>query len=248
MKDNLKIVVISDFDGTITNQDSLTILLDHFVSEDWRNFEDKYEKREITGREALEKEMELLTISIDKAEEFLLERVELDEEFLSFSSWARENDIPIEIVSCNFHQLIYAQLEKYNLGYLPVKSNSLFEKDGTLHVKPGNPMHPECKDCHHCKVLTVREYRKKGFYTIYCGDGLTDRCAAWEADYLFAKSRLQKWMNKHDYPYEYLKDYGVVSDYVKKVISGEISPESNFRKQKRVEQKNPFENTVRNKE
>ncbi|MBN2135919.1 MAG: MtnX-like HAD-IB family phosphatase [Acidobacteria bacterium] len=235
-----KIALISDFDGTLTTADSLELLLDEFVDEDWTEYERMYEKGEITGSEALEREIALLNISIKETIEFLQDKIALVNDFEELYKYCTDNEIPFRVVSCNFEQIIRPLLSRNGYREIPLLSNRLVEKDGKLYISPGEPAHPECRDCHHCKMLTVKKLRREGYFTVYLGDGHTDRCAAWEADVVFAKSRLQRAFEKDGLKFYELESIGSVISFLHNTVDGGLEIASFYKEDDRDEKQNPF--------
>jgi 2-hydroxy-3-keto-5-methylthiopentenyl-1-phosphate phosphatase len=234
------IAVISDFDGTITECDSLTLLLNRFGPSDWEQYEDQYEAGDIKGSEALEKEMSLLNLDISEAADIVLKEIVIREDFPHFVKFCNENEIPLTIVSCNFRQLIGAILRKHGLEHIPFRSNELVEDGGRIMIKSGSHPHPECRECHECKALTVKEFREKGFFTIYLGDGLTDRCPAWEADMVFARGRLKSSLDKDGIENDRLDGFKELIEFIEKMKLGELKIHSTREKDRREKRKNPY--------
>jgi HAD superfamily phosphoserine phosphatase-like hydrolase len=234
------IAIISDFDGTITERDSLTLLLNRFGPSDWERYEDLYEAGDIRGSEALEKEMSLLNLGIADAAEIVLREIVIREDFPRFAKFCNESLIPLIIVSCNFRQLIGAILQKHGLEHIPFRSNELVEDGGRIMIKSGSHPHPECRECHECKALTVIEFRESGFFTIYLGDGLTDRCPAWEADMVFARGRLKRSLDQNGIENGKLDGFRDLIELIGKMTRGEIGIQSAREKDQRENRKNPF--------
>jgi 2-hydroxy-3-keto-5-methylthiopentenyl-1-phosphate phosphatase len=234
------IAVISDFDGTITERDSLALLMNRYGPSDWERYEELYEAGDIRGSEALEKEMSLLNLNPAEATEIVLKEIEVRKDFAQFAKFCDESRIPLTIVSCNFRQLISAILQKHGLERIPFRSNELVEDGGKIKIVPGTRRHPECSECHECKALTVIEFRENGFFTIYLGDGLTDRCPAWEADMVFALGRLKNSLDKNGIENEKLDGFKDLSELIGRMMRGEIEFRSVRETDRREGRKNPF--------
>jgi len=235
-----KPAIISDFDGTITEQDSLTWLLNVHGPTDWEKYEDQYEQGKITGAEALENEISLLDIDLIDAIALIRYQIKIRKGFPEFIKWCRSADIPFVIVSCNFKQFITPILEKYDLADVEVFSNELEEVDGRLRISGGKPKHPECDICHNCKALVVKQYKDQGYFTIYIGDGLTDRCAAWEADSVFAHSRLAEHLDLQKLENLPMDGFVAMQNYLDEIMNSDNPPESFYKMDKRDKKKNPF--------
>lgn len=184
-------VVFSDFDGTISKQDSLKSLLVEFGGEAWKATEAKMLQREISERDALSMCFEGFSISPAQAYDWVLENVELDEGFLSFVSWCRDHDYPLVVLSGGFKEFVEAVFEREGVKGLPVFANSLdlSSEEWKIKEKQGPRL---CSLFSHCKCSSLM--KDSGAYpSVYIGDGLTDSCVAERADLVFAKS----WLKKH---------------------------------------------------
>jgi 2-hydroxy-3-keto-5-methylthiopentenyl-1-phosphate phosphatase len=234
------IAVISDFDGTITENDSLALLMNRYGPSGWERYEELYEAGDIRGSEALEKEMSLLNLNLAEATEIVLKEIEVRKYFAQFAKFCDESEIPLTIVSCNFRQLISAILQTHGLERIPFRSNELVEDGDKIKIVPGTRRHPECSECHECKALTVIEFRENGFFTIYLGDGLTDRCPAWEADMVFACGRLKNSLDKNGIENGKLDGFKDLTEFIGKMLHGEIGVQSAREKDQRGNRKNPF--------
>lgn len=234
------LAIISDFDGTITERDSLNLLLNRFGPPDWEKYEDSYEAGTLRGSEALEKEMSLLKIDLERATAIVLDEIKVREDFPGFVRFCKENSIPLTIVSCNFERLIKSILSKHNFADIPLRSNEIISENGKYKIVAGKPSHPECRECHHCKALTVREFRNKGYFTIYLGDGLTDRCPAWEADITFARGRLKRSLDKIGMENRELDGFANLMLVISSMLKGEIPIQSSFDNDYRESKDNPF--------
>jgi 2,3-diketo-5-methylthio-1-phosphopentane phosphatase len=235
-----KPAIITDFDGTITEMDSLRLLLETFGPPDWEEFEEEYARGNITATEALENEMQMLELSIEKVIGFTRNNISIDSTFIPFVDWCREENIPLTIVSSNFESIIKSILYTFGLKDLNVQSNNISEREGVLYIIPGELKNPECKACHLCKTLAVREFRKKGYTTIYIGDGLTDRCPAWESDIIFARSKLRAALTRLKINHLELINFSQVKKQIQAWIKAGTLSSFFTNNAYRKEEKNPF--------
>jgi 2-hydroxy-3-keto-5-methylthiopentenyl-1-phosphate phosphatase len=75
-----------------------------------------------------------------------------------------------------------------------------------------------CDKCGTCKKAQLLELGKKGYTTVYIGDGISDRCPAREADVLFARDGLLEYCRREGlqcFPYD---DFGDVLSVLKKLF------------------------------
>ena len=183
------LAVLSDFDGTITTVDTLKFLLDNFGASNWMDIEDKVKDGIMPEREALQAEFSTLNVSWDKAIEAILENIEIDPGFKSFINMVRRADLDFVILSGGVSEIIDPILMREDLDWIEVRANNVEVSGRNWKLIPSN--RPRIKlNCNHCKSYSLQEMKNMGIYTIFIGDGLTDRCPAESADLVFAKHEL----------------------------------------------------------
>ena len=74
----MSIQVFTDFDGTITEKDSLVFLLDEYVGSGWLEIERRVEDGSLPEMEGLRQEVALLTIPYEEARRRLLDELPFD--------------------------------------------------------------------------------------------------------------------------------------------------------------------------
>jgi 2,3-diketo-5-methylthio-1-phosphopentane phosphatase len=190
---NPHLIIFTDFDGTITKIDSLNMVLDEFSVSDWRSIEDRVTMHEISEKEALQAEFDLVKVPLRKALELLKKNAVIDLTFIPFIEWCKSNNIELIILSGGFKVFIETIFTKFGINDLKVYSNSLNVDNNTWKVV--QPDLPKINNlCNHCKTHHLVKARERGYKTIYIGDGNTDRCPAENADIVFAKNSLAQYL------------------------------------------------------
>ncbi|MDP6418573.1 MAG: MtnX-like HAD-IB family phosphatase [Candidatus Krumholzibacteria bacterium] len=186
----MRVQVYTDFDGTVSEKDTLVHLLDKYHGAGWLEIERRVEDGSLSEMEGLQEEIALLDLPFQTALESVLEEVALDSAFVKFAHYCKERDWPLGILSGGLRPLILPMLEKAGIPELPLHCNDLgFLEDGRWKVLPAES--PRIRGlCNHCKSWWLQESRLP---LIYIGDGTTDRCPAERADLLFAKGGLARW-------------------------------------------------------
>lgn len=196
---NKELVVLTDFDGTITKRDVGNTLFTHFSNGVNLWVVERWKEGDINSRTCLECEC---VISRATESEFLSEvdKFDIDEYFVRFYELISAYDIPIYILSDGVDVYIKYLLNKFSLTDIPFYSNQLhFNKDRLI---PRFPHHIKgCGLCGNCKLHHYNELTDTDNKTVYIGDGYSDRHIAEVADILFAKSNLAKYCDEHDIPY-----------------------------------------------
>ncbi len=180
--------VFTDFDGTITEQDTLVFLAMELGGgvEMVETIGRLIKSNQLSLREGIEAEMRSIRAPWAEAEELLREEVAIDAHFKTFALWCREHSLPLTILSAGFYQTIELFLTRVEFPEIEVLANQL---------KPDETRGWQCEfrdasDWGHDKALALRAARERGQYTIFIGDGLSDRAAAEAADEVFAKHSL----------------------------------------------------------
>ena len=197
-----KLHIFSDFDGTITEKDTLIFLTTNLgggpemIAAIGRLIrEDK-----ISLREGIAAEMRSIRRPFAEAVKLLREQVRIDAGFVPLARWCEEQGIPLTVLSAGFHQFIDLFLPRDQFPQLEILANN---------IRPNEEIGWQCEfrdqtPWGHDKSLALQEARKRGEYVIFIGDGLSDRGAAEEADEVFAKHSLadycrERGINCHEY-------------------------------------------------
>jgi 2-hydroxy-3-keto-5-methylthiopentenyl-1-phosphate phosphatase len=193
-----------DFDGTITEEDTLVLLLDRFGrrlpdGRDWRaiEFDDS-----LPENVKLQAEMDLLDLPLDEALGWLDVASPLREGCGEFLREAREHGLAPVVLSGGFVEIIERRLGELLPLVEEVRANRLERDpaDGRWRVVPAAT--PRVRDlCNHCKTWHLREARAAGRPIVYIGDGSTDFCPARESDLVFARSSLAAQLQSEGRPY-----------------------------------------------
>lgn len=211
----LECAVISDFDGTITELDSNDLLFKLLGNAENAQIEKDFHAGILSGRSAMERHFEILRISMEEYHAFLDANIRPDPAFGSFLRQIKACGLALFIVSAGFRQAIMRTLKQECLDCAGFYANDLAGAPYLMPVFAQSA--PVCSEsfgpCGNCKKACVAAIRKQtGKRIIYIGDGLTDRCAAHAADYLFAKNELAQYCRANGLPFIEYKDF---SDIVK---------------------------------
>ena len=204
--------IFSDFDGTITEQDTLIFLT--------TNLGGGAQLIEAIGRlltdgtlslsEGIAAEMRSIRKPFADAETLLREQVRIDPGFKPFVRWCEAKQIPLTVLSAGFHQLIDLFVTKEEFPHLGILANTL---------KPDEQRGWQCvfrdkTPDGHDKAAALREARKRGEHTIFIGDGHSDRAAAEVADEVFAKHSLAEYCRQRGINYQ---EYETFEDVLKQL-------------------------------
>jgi 2,3-diketo-5-methylthio-1-phosphopentane phosphatase len=184
---NPRILILCDFDGTVSTKDTVNRLVrEHVNSPEWRFHVKRYLRGEVGSRQVYEAVAPLMRMTPADLESFVTRHAALDPDFPLFVTWARNRGIDVKIVSDGFDATIATLLRHHGIEGIEIFTNELILRDDG-RVKIDAPhTNPECGNCATCKVNVVRQFRSSYDKVILIGDGESDRHAAKEADAVFA--------------------------------------------------------------
>ncbi|KAH3900487.1 related to Pdp3-interacting factor 1 [Saccharomycodes ludwigii] len=231
-----KAVIFSDFDGTITLQDSNDYLTDKYGF-------GKEERLEIfkgvldgskSFKEGFTQMLDSIKLPLNECIDILINHIQLDPGFIELYKYCQKEDIPLVIISSGMKPLIRAVLNnlftKSNVTpNIEIVSNDVVEdashsKNGYWHIifkDVDSPHgHDKSRSIDELKLKYPVTPNGKGKY-FYCGDGVSDLSAAKECDVLFARSGkdLITYCDKLNIPYVKFNSFEDIMNEVKKELS-----------------------------
>ncbi len=216
--------VFSDFDGTITKEDTLNKFLRVHASEEWLEVEDRWVNGEIGSRQCIEEQMQLFPGMTEKVMNDFVDSIEIDETFISFYEFIKTKNIDFSIISDGFDLFIERILNRYGIKGVKIFSNKLKFENGKFET-----FFPHCnEDCKRasgvCKCSVIKNNRIVTKPLLYAGDGLSDFCVSDKADILFAKGSLLEYCkntkNENQCGYDLIKfeSFAEIENYLKLLL------------------------------
>ncbi len=189
--DPRRLRIFSDFDGTITEKDTLVFLATHLGggSQMVETMGRLVKEGQITLRDCIAGEMRSIRAPFAEAVNMLREQVQLDPGFAPFARWCDEQNLPLTILSAGFQEIIDLFITAKDFPKLEILANS---------IRPDEERGWQCvfrdqSEFGHDKTAALQAARQQGCYTIFIGDGLSDRAPAELADEVFAKHGLAEY-------------------------------------------------------
>lgn len=189
---NERVKIICDFDGTISARDVGHHFFELFVphSERRKRLLNNWKAGMVSSKECLEKEVEWVEAGVEELDDFI-DNEKLDPYFKDFVDFCNRRKYDFLILSDGLDYYIDRILMDSGLGYLDFEANHLVMNNGDIiGVEfPGfNTL--DCTLCGNCKKYYVEEAKKKGFLTVYVGNGYSDVCPSRFAHIILAKGDL----------------------------------------------------------
>lgn len=193
-------IFFTDFDGTITQQDSNDHLTDTlgFGATQRRQLNADVLAGRLPFRDAFRRMLDSVTAPYAQCLDALLQHISLDPGFGAFRAWAAAHNVPIVVLSGGMRPVIGALLARL-LG--PDAMRGLQVVSNEVAVRPGKTSLDDLAGWEivfrdesgfgHDKAREIAGYKalpegdRPALY--YAGDGVSDLSAARETDLLFAK-------------------------------------------------------------
>jgi len=209
---NSEFIIVADFDGTVVSQDVGYNFFRHFSGGRNNELLPFWKSGEMSTRECLQHEAELVTVKKEEAYPFL-DSFELDPGFAGFASSCQDQRIPLVIASDGLDFYIRYLLEKFGFSHIPAISNiGIFDDTGIRIEFPHD--NRECDSCGSCKAERIEDLKNQhgnGVKIVFIGDGYSDACATKAADILFAKRDLKEFCDNRNIKYHGFDNFFDVS-------------------------------------
>ena len=216
----MKQLILCDFDGTISVRDMGYVLVNQFSSGNWEEIDRDFREGKIGSKEAYSRIAEILKGDESAILHFVQEHSEIDPSFPIFCQYCHERGIDVKIVSDGLDFYIRRMPEIHHLSKIPFYANCTHFRDGEGIDISFPYSTEECGLCGTCKKKLVQIQRKEYDSVFFVGNGLSDRCAAQEADFAFAKDSLYTDCIKKEIACHFFKNFQEILNDLKKKIRG----------------------------
>jgi 2-hydroxy-3-keto-5-methylthiopentenyl-1-phosphate phosphatase len=200
--------VVLDWDGTVTEVDSLHLVLLEFG--DLGIYEAAEERlgRKLTLHEVIALEFESVRAPLDEVVGWVRENVALRAGFAEFVHRHR----PL-VASSGFHELIEPVLEREGID-VELRANRLDPGPDGWRVRFRNEAPcPVCGEpCKRVDVAGLGPF-------VYVGDGYSDRCVSLAASRVFARDGLAAYLDGLGHPYEGFTDFDDLATALEEVTA-----------------------------
>jgi len=194
--------LILDWDGTVTERDSLLMVLEQFG--DWEECERLGEELfagRITLREEIDRQFATVTAPLDEVVDWVVDNVRVRPGLPRLV----ERYHPV-VVSSGFHELIDPVLAREGVT-VELEANR-------IEARPDGwrPVWRELPTCAVCGQPCKRSSFPPEGRVVYIGDGYSDRCGALAADRIFARRGLAAYLDEQGVAYERFEDLNDIVD------------------------------------
>lgn len=224
-------IVFTDWDGTVTLQDSNDYLTENLGFGRPRRLEinDEILNGEKSFKDGFSEMLASIPTPFPECIDYLKKHVQLDPGFKEFYHWCESRGIPVIVVSSGMTPIIEALLTLLvgaeATANIEIISNEVEvdETTGKWHIVYRDPD----TGFGHDKSRSIREYLARNGYSadnmprlFYCGDGVSDLSAAKETDLLFAKhgKDLITYCRREDIPYTEFNDFADIFLKIQSIV------------------------------
>ena len=190
--------LVLDFDGTVTERDTLDIVLERFGdAEVYERAEAELDAGRMTLNEVISAEFATVTAPLDEVVAYAVEHARVRP---GFAELARARH-PL-VVSSGFHELIEPVFEREGvLDAVELRANRVDARPDGWQVR-----YRVAETCEVCGEPCKRGDLPAG-EVAYAGDGHSDYCAALAADRVYATGSLARYLDERGVAFEPLTDF-----------------------------------------
>jgi 2-hydroxy-3-keto-5-methylthiopentenyl-1-phosphate phosphatase len=190
--------IVLDWDGTVTERDTLDLVLQEFGDPEVYERVEAALGRTMTLNDVICEEFSTVTAPLDEVVPWLLEHVRIRPGFAELARAHR----PL-IVSSGFHEMIEPVLEREGLvDAVELRANHVEPRPDGWRVR-----FRVAESCPVCGEPCKRGDLPNGVEVVYAGDSHSDLCAALAADRVFATGNLARWLRESNVPFAKLTDF-----------------------------------------
>lgn len=192
-----KFKVFVDFDGTITKIDVGEAIFREFgnAAETDKIVDDLLSER-ITARKCWELLFPTIkNINTAKLDAFLLQ-INIDPTFHRFHKYCTENNIDMFVLSDGFDYYINRIFLKEKINHIKIFANNLVINEKNELVPSFPYFDVDCQTSANCKRNHILNNSGDEEFTVYIGDGNSDKYSTQFCDFIFAKDDLLKFCEK----------------------------------------------------
>jgi 2-hydroxy-3-keto-5-methylthiopentenyl-1-phosphate phosphatase len=181
-------IIQSDFDGTITEEDVSFVLLDTFAQGDWRQLLQKYRENKISVGDFNTRAFAMVKASSEELLRVVRDKVKLREGLHNLVDYCQERGFRFLIVSNGLDFYIRSILEDIGLGNIEIHAaQAKFNPEG-LEVQYIGPEGAVLKKGF--KEAYTKLFLKQGYQVVCLGNGPSDIFSASLAKHVFARDGL----------------------------------------------------------
>ncbi|MDQ0111483.1 2-hydroxy-3-keto-5-methylthiopentenyl-1-phosphate phosphatase [Paenibacillus harenae] len=187
-----KRIVFCDFDGTITVNDNIIAIINHFNPPGWKEIAEKTLAQELTIMDGVGQMFRLLPTSLEReVVDFGITNAKIRDGFADFLAFCRDEQIEFYVTSGGIDFFVYPILARFGIPENHIYCNGSDFTGERIEITWPNPCDRECgNNCGMCKTTIMRRFPADQYERIIIGDSVTDFEGAKLADIVYSRSYL----------------------------------------------------------
>lgn len=190
-----KMMVFCDFDGTITEEETLEHFIEECLQIDVKQLSEEMVKKGYTVKRGIKEQMERIPSQTYKSVLHRTGRRKIREGFVEFLRYMQHLEVPVVVVSGGLEEMVMDSLSDYKDMIAAIYHAKADLSQEYVHYYSEYESEEELVS----KVTIMRKYDVQT--TICIGDSYTDKIMAVHSDIVFARDRLAKAMRECDKSY-----------------------------------------------
>lgn len=203
------LLVVVDFDGTLTAEETLTMLVERFGDPKAQQQAESELGRGRTLHDVIASGYSSLRVSPDEAARWLVGNVRFRPGVARFVALVRRHGWRLVIVSSGLRELIVPLLAREGLTGIDLLASSLVDAGGWQIQFAASQVCNVCGEA--CKRSLVTALAGS-YKVVYVGDGYSDGCAALTAARVFARRRLAAYLEERGIAFTPFDDFHEIAD------------------------------------
>jgi 2-hydroxy-3-keto-5-methylthiopentenyl-1-phosphate phosphatase len=218
------VLVLLDYDGTVTTEDCIAVTLQHFVGDAWLPLEEAARRGELSHADCLRQQLGMLRAPRREIITTMVAAATPRVGFARFVAALTAGGARVVIVSAGLRAAIDAVWQRDALPPVNVYASELLSDAGAGYDIAYSEYFGDCPSCGpgNCKSGVLHRLRCEGDAVFAFGDGVSDLCLAREADFVFARDSLAVLCRAAGIDYHGLSTYDTALAAVLKLAS--VSP------------------------
>lgn len=211
-----QIILFCDFDGTITEKDNISAIMEKFAPAGWEEIKDQILGQKISIREGVGKLFAMIP-SARKQEiiDFIVADAKIRPGFAEFIQFCQQEQIELLITTGGIDFFVEPILAPFELKAKIFCNGSDFSGEH-IHITWPYACDEACDvDCGMCKTSIIRQYDPARYHRIVIGDSITDLAGAKIADFVIARSLLEQKSAELGLPYRPFRTFYDVIDILR---------------------------------
>jgi 2-hydroxy-3-keto-5-methylthiopentenyl-1-phosphate phosphatase len=216
-----KLLIFSDFDGTITEEDAIVMTLKEFAPPEWKGIAHRIlVERSLPVQQGIQQLYALVPSSLkNEILEFVQAHVKVRHGFSDFMAWCQVNQLHLQVVSGGLDAFIEPVLVDYAGQYTLFANQANFS---ATHIQVEMPFAPQscqvCGTCACCKVEILNRWTSETHYKVVIGDSVTDFGMAKVADWVFARDALAEELHQLGKPFTPFETFHDITEALKRIL------------------------------